>query len=47
MNKLFAELKSEFDIGNNKKYKIKVIKDNVIYTKEVKKHLLSLYYLIS
>ena len=33
INELFLELKLEFDASNNKKYKIKVIKDKVIYAK--------------
>lgn len=36
-----------FDIGNNKKYKIEVIWDSAIYMKELRSdHLPSFYYLI-
>ena len=44
MNK-FAEM-PEFESGNNKKYKVKAIQDNVIYAKEVNKDLPGLYYLV-
>ena len=37
----------EFKIGNNKKYNIEVIQDNVVYTKKVGRHLLGLYYLVA
>ena len=47
MNELFPKPKSEFDAGNNKEYKVAVIIDSAIYTKEVKRHLLGLYYLVS
>ena len=47
MNELFSELEPEFDIGNNKKYKVKAIKDNTIYINKVEKYLLNLYYLVS
>ena len=46
MNKLFPEPESEFDAGNNKKYKVEAIKDRVVYSKEAKKHLPDLYYLV-
>lgn len=46
INELFLKPKSEFNIGNNKKYKIEVISNNTIYAKKVKKYLPSLYYLI-
>ena len=46
MNKLFLELKPEFDINNNKEYKIKVIRNSIIYIKKAEKHLISLYYLV-
>ena len=39
MNEPFPELELKFDIIDNKKYKIKVIKDSIVYTKEAKKHL--------
>ena len=47
MNKLFLEPEPEFDVGNNKKYKIEAIIDNAIYAKEAKGYLPSLYYLVS
>ena len=37
INELFLEPKPEFDIGNNKKYKVKAIKDSVVYIKKTKK----------
>ena len=37
----------KFDAGNNKKYKVKVIKNSVVYAKKAKGHLLGLYYLVS
>ena len=46
MNKLFLKPEPEFDIGNNKKYKIKAIRNNAIYAKEAKRHLAGLYYLV-
>lgn len=36
----------EFKIGNDKKYKIKTIQDNIVYTKKLDRHLVGLYYLI-
>ena len=47
MNEIFSESEPEFDIGDNKKYKIKVIRDIAVYTKKVERHLLGLYYLVS
>ena len=47
INELFLELKLEFDIDNNKKYKIKAIRDKIVYIKEAKGYLLGLYYLVS
>ena len=47
MNELFSEPEPKFDVGNNKKYKIEAIKNSIVYVKEVKKHLLRLYYLVS
>lgn len=35
MNKLFSKLKLEFNAGNNEKYKIEIIKDNIIYAKTI------------
>lgn len=37
---------SEFEADNNKKYKIKIIKNIVIYIKKVSRYLPGLYYLI-
>ena len=46
MNKFLLVL--EFEASNNKKYKVKVdIYNNVVYDKEVGKHLLELYYLVA
>lgn len=39
INKLFPEVKPKFDVDNNEKYKIEVIKDTDIYTKNEKKYL--------
>ena len=47
MNKLFPKPEPEFDAGNNKKYEVKIIKDSVVYTKEAKRNLPNLYYLVS
>ena len=38
---------SEFELGNNKKYKIEAIQDNTVYAKEVDRHLPWLYYLVA
>ena len=46
MNKLFPELEPEFDISNNKKYKVEIIKDNIVYVKKTEEHLPGLYYLV-
>ena len=43
MNELFPKPKLEFDIGNNKKYKVEAIKDSAIYAKKAKKHLPSFF----
>ena len=47
MNKLFLELESEFDAGNNKEYKVEAIKNSTIYAKKAKRYLSGLYYLVS
>ena len=47
MNELFPEPEPEFDIGNNKEYKIEAIIDSAVYAKEVKRYLPGLYYLVS
>lgn len=39
MNELFPEQELKFDIVDNKNYKIKVIKDSIVYAKKAKKHL--------
>lgn len=36
----------EFKMGNNKKYKIEVIQNSAVYTKEIDRYLLRLYYLV-
>ena len=46
MNELFSELELEFDVGNNKDYKVEAIIDSVVYAKEAEGHLSSLYYLV-
>ena len=47
INELFIKPEPKFDAGNNKKYKVKAIKDSAVYTKEKEGHLLGLYYLVS
>ena len=47
INELFSEPEPEFDAGDNKEYKIKAIIDSAFYAKEVERHLLGLYYLVS
>lgn len=40
--------KLELDIGENKEYKVEIIKNNTIYTiKAIRSQLLRLYYLVS
>ena len=46
MIELFSEPEPGFDAGNNKKYKVEVIIDSIVYTKEIEGHLPSLYYLV-
>ena len=46
MNELFLELELEFNVSNNKKYKVKTIINSAIYTKEIEEHLPGLYFLI-
>ena len=46
MNKLFSKLESEFDIGNNKEYKVEAMIDSAVYAKKAKGHLLDLYYFV-
>lgn len=41
------ELEPEFDVREDKEYKIKVIKDNAIYDKAVKGQVSGLYYIVS
>ena len=38
MNELFPEPEPEFDIGDNKKYKVEAIIDSAIYAKEEERH---------
>ena len=47
MNELFPELEPEFDVGDNKEYKLEAIKNSIVYAKEAKGHLPGLYYLVS
>ena len=47
INELFSEPLPEFDVGNNKKYKVEAIKNSAVYAQEVERHLSGLYYLIS
>ena len=42
-----TQLDFEFEAGNNKKYKVDVIQDSAVYTKESARQLLGLYYLVS
>ena len=37
----------EFELGNNKKYEVEVIRDSIVHTKEVDGYLPGLYYLIA
>ncbi len=39
-------LKREFEIRNNKKYKVESIIDSVVYDKELENQLLGFYYLV-
>lgn len=36
----------KFEIGNNKKYEVKIIWDNAVYAKKLNNNLSGLYYLI-
>ena len=47
INGLFREPEPEFNAGDNKEYKVKAIKDSVVYAKEAERHLPDLYYLVS
>ena len=47
MNELFPKPELKLDASNNKEYKVEAIIDSAIYVKEAKRHLLSLYYLVS
>ena len=40
-------IKWEFHAYNSKKYKVKLIQDNIIYKKELKGYLLKFYYQIT
>ena len=46
INELFPEPELEFDISNNKKYKIETIKNSIIYIKKTERYLPNLYYLV-
>ena len=47
MNKFAKVPKFEFEPGNNKEYKVKAIRDSVVYAKEADGHLPGLYYLVA
>lgn len=36
----------EFEVGNNKKYEMKAIRDSAVYAKKADKYLVELYYLV-
>lgn len=36
----------KFETGDDKVYKVEIIQNNIVYTKEVDKHLLKLCYLV-
>ena len=40
-------IKLEFETGNNKKYKVKAIYDNAVYTNKAKGYLRGLYYFVA
>ncbi len=47
MENLLSKLeKVEFEAGDNKEYKVKVIIDNVVYSQQANNQMPSLYYLI-
>ena len=37
----------EFEMGDDKKYKVKTIQDSAVYAKEADRHLPGLYYLVA
>ena len=45
-NQALPKLEKEFEVGDNKKYKVKAIVNNTVYGHKAKNHLLGLYYLI-
>ncbi len=45
-NKSPSEPEKEFEDGNNKEYKVELIIDSVIYSKEGNDEMLDLYYLV-
>ena len=47
MNELFPEPEPEFNVGNNKKYKVEAIINSAVYAKKAKGYLPGLYYLVS
>ena len=47
MNELFPKPEPEFDVGNNKEYKVEAIIDSAVYAKEAERHLPGRYYLVS
>ena len=46
MNELFLEPEPEFDVGNNKEYKVEVIKNSIVYAKKAERYLSGLYCLV-
>ena len=46
MNNTLLKLEKEFEMRDNKKYKVEAIIDNMVYSKEANNHILRLYYLI-
>lgn len=45
MNEHFLKSEPDFNTDNNKKYDVKAIKDNIVYTKKAERDLPGLYYL--
>ena len=47
INELFSKPELEFDADNNKEFKVKAIKNSVVYANESEEYLSNLYYLVS
>ena len=47
MNELFPEPEPEFDVGDNKEYKVEAIINSAVYAKVAERYLSGLYYLVS